>query len=176
VAVILSPVVPAWLEEFQTWRDDSIRRSEFDEFGAHSPGGITRAFETTGLPDLRLVLVSEQDALAGSDGLAGMASWVTRDYGPNAESRALNIGVSLRPEYRNRGIGTIVHRLLIDHLFASTDTYRLEAGTDVINTPERVVLTKVGFTFEGIARGAQHRRGKYHDVAMYGLIRGDPRP
>jgi RimJ/RimL family protein N-acetyltransferase len=176
VAVILSPLTAAWLEEFQTWRNDPTLRSEYDDFGAHSPGGISRAFDENGPPDIRLVLVSDQDALAGRDAVAGMASWVARDYGPNAESRAWNIGVSLRPEWRDRGIGTEAHRQLVTHLFDTTGAYRLEAGTDVVNAPERAVLTKVGFTFEGIARGAQHRQREYHDVAMYGLLRGDQRP
>lgn len=176
MAVILTPVDARWSAQLQTWRDDPTLRSEYDDFGAHSPGGIGRALEKTGLPDLRLVLVSEQDAIEGRDALAGIAAWYASDYGPNEESRAWNIGVSLRLEYRNRGIGTITHRLLVEHLFAATGAHRLEAGTDVINAPERAVLAKVGFTFEGIARGAQHRQGEYHDVAIYGLLRGDPRP
>lgn len=174
--VVLASVSEAWVDELQAWRDDSTVRSDYDDFGSHSSGGIRRAFVETGLSDLRLALVSEVDAPVGSLVLAGMASWVARDYGPNIESRAWNIGVSLRPQWRGRGIGTMTHRLLVEHLFTATDAYRLEAGTDVVNAPERAVLTKAGFRFEGVARGAQHRGGKYHDMALYGLLRGDPRP
>jgi RimJ/RimL family protein N-acetyltransferase len=175
VKVVLAAVAAAQVDELQAWRDDPTLRSEYDDFGSHSTGRIRLDFERTGLPDLRLVLVSGQDVLGGREVLAGMASWIARDYGPNAESRAWNIGVSLRPESRGRGIGTIAHRLLVEYLFATTDAYRLEAGTDVVNAPERAVLTKAGFRFEGIARGAQHRQGAYHDMALYGLLRGDQR-
>ena len=176
MTVILSLVTEVWVEELQAWREDPILRSEFDDFGPHSPGGIRRAFATTGLPDLRLVLVSDRDAIAGSDELAGLASSYAHDYGTNTASRAWNIGVSLRPDFRGRGIGTLAHRLLVEHLFTTTDAGRLEAGADVDNAAERAVLAKCGFAFEGIARGAQHRRGQYHDMALYGLLRTDPRP
>ena len=176
MTVILSLVTEVWVEELQAWREDPTLGSEYDDFGPYAPGGIRRAFAKTGLPDLRLVLVSAQDAVAGSDELAGLASWYAHDYGTNTQSRAWNIGVSLRPDFRGRGIGTLTHRLLVEHLFSTTDAGRLEAGADVDNASERAVLAKVGFAFEGIARGAQHRRGQYHDMALYGLLRGDQRP
>jgi RimJ/RimL family protein N-acetyltransferase len=173
VTAFLSPVTVAWIEQFEAWRTDASLRCEYDDFGTQAPGGIRQAFEATGLPDLRLVLVSNQDVLPGCDELAGLVSWHARAYGPNTESRAWAIGVSLRPEYRARGIGTVAHRLLVRHLLSTTDAHRLEAGTDVTNAPERAALTRVGFRFEGLLRGAQHRRGKYHDIALYGLLRGE---
>jgi RimJ/RimL family protein N-acetyltransferase len=116
-------------------------------------------------------MVTASDPLGGH--LAGMVSRRASQYGPNAESQGWNIGVSLKPQYRGAGIGTAAHRLLVGHLFATTDVLRLEAGTDITNAPERAVLTTVGFRLEGVLRGAQYRRGAYHDMAIYGLLRSD---
>ena len=36
---------------------------------------------------------------------------------------------------------------------------------------EQRALEKAGFVAEGILRSAQHRRGEYHDLVMYAVIR-----
>ncbi|MGH9064867.1 MAG: GNAT family N-acetyltransferase [Acidimicrobiales bacterium] len=103
--------------------------------------------------------------------LAGGVSWMPVLHGPQYPCLAWVIGVTLMPEHRGRGVGTVAHRLLVDHLFASTDLDRVEAETDVDNLAERRVLEKVGFACEGILRGAQLRGGVRRDLALYGLLR-----
>ena len=172
--VVLVPVTEEWLPALEAWRDDPAQRSPYDDFGDRPAGGLGRAYRETGLPSALLVLVGGSGG--GSDReLAGMVSWHPAPNGPNPQSLALNIGVSLRPEHRGRGVGTAAHRLLVDHLFATTDVHRLEAGADVTNGPERAVLARTGFSLDGVLRGAQFRQGSYHDMAMYSLLRTDPR-
>ncbi len=103
----------------------------------------------------------------------GTVSWRQVRYGPNPESIAWNVGISLIPEMRGQGFGTLAQRLLMDHLFATTSVNRIEAGTDVDNLAEQRALEKAGFVREGVFRGAQYRAGAWHDLAIYGVVRGD---
>ena len=94
-------------------------------------------------------------------------------YGPNAESRAWNIGISLIPDVRGRGLGAGVQRQLAERLFATSAANRVEATTDVDNVAEQRALEKAGFTREGVQRGAQWRGGAWHDVVTYAITRRD---
>jgi RimJ/RimL family protein N-acetyltransferase len=103
----------------------------------------------------------------------GTVSWHGVAYGPNFESRAWNIGISLIPDARGRGYGAIVQRKLAERLFASTAANRVEASTDVENLAEQRALEKAGFSREGVQRRAQWRAGAWHDLVTYALTRDD---
>lgn len=91
-------------------------------------------------------------------------------YGPNEESTAANMGISLMPEFRGKGIGAMAQRLFSEQLLEKYQ--RVEAQTDVENVAEQRALEKAGFTREGILRMAQYRDG-YHDLISYSRIRSD---
>ena len=101
----------------------------------------------------------------------GTVSWRQVRYGPTPESVAWNIGISLIPEMRGLGFGTLAQRLLADHLFATTPVNRIEAGTDIENLAEQRSLEKAGFIREGVLRGAQYRAGAWHDLVIYAVVR-----
>jgi RimJ/RimL family protein N-acetyltransferase len=103
----------------------------------------------------------------------GDVSWHRVTYGPNAKSAAFNIGIGLQPQFRGQGLGTRVQRLLAQHLFATTDVFRIEASTDVENVAEQRSLEKAGFRREGVIRGAQFRAGSYRDLVAYSRLRTD---
>jgi RimJ/RimL family protein N-acetyltransferase len=63
------------------------------------------------------------------------------------------VGYSLRPEYRGRGLATRALRLLADWALTATPLARLAAGTSPENTASHRVLEKAGFTREGVIRG-----------------------
>jgi RimJ/RimL family protein N-acetyltransferase len=111
------------------------------------------------------------ERIAGSKAI-GTVSWRSVHYGPTPESVAWNIGISLIPEMRGRGFGSIAQRLLAEYLFATTSVNRIEAGTDVDNLAEHRALEKAGFIRDGVLRGAQHRAGAWHDLAIYSVVRG----
>lgn len=97
--------------------------------------------------------------------LVGTVSWHPVPHGPSLPCVALKIGITLLEEHRGRGPGTAAQRLLVEHLFATTEVHRLEASTDVDNTAEQHALEKVGFQREGVLRGAQPRPGAARLVA-----------
>jgi RimJ/RimL family protein N-acetyltransferase len=63
------------------------------------------------------------------------------------------VGYSLRPEYRGRGLATRALRLVADWALTATPLARLAAGTSPENTASHRVLEKAGFTREGVIRG-----------------------
>ena len=103
----------------------------------------------------------------------GDVSWHTVRYGPNEESRALNIGIALVPAARGHGYGGEAQRLLAETLFELFDIARVEASTDIENLAEQRSLEKAGFIREGVLRGAQFRAGGYHDLVGYSILRSD---
>jgi RimJ/RimL family protein N-acetyltransferase len=102
----------------------------------------------------------------------GTVSWRMVRYGPNPESGAWNIGISLIPEARGRGLGAEAQRLLADHLFETTPANRVEAMTDIDNVVEQRSLEKAGFAREGVLKGSQYRAGDWHDLVVFARVRG----
>ena len=105
--------------------------------------------------------------------LAGDVGWRAVSYGQPPWSTAFEIGISLVPALRGRGVGTVAQRLLAGYLFEHTTVHRVQATTDVTNVAERKALEKAGFVREGVLRGAQWRGGAWHDLVTYSLLRGE---
>jgi RimJ/RimL family protein N-acetyltransferase len=145
---------------------------EYNDFGMPKPPALAENLadgKRMVRPDrgALLVLRIEDNAIIGDIG------WHTVSYGPNSESRALNIGLALIPDARGKGYGTETQRLMAELLFDLFDIERVEASTDVENVAEQRSLEKAGFTREGVLRRAQFRAGTYHDLVGYSLIRSD---
>lgn len=134
----------------------------------------------------RVVKAREVERRWAEDGLIG-GDWSTLAVGLQngscvgdvswrvvGETRNVEIGIWLFPEYRGRGIGTGAQRQLVDYLFATTPVHRLQAGTEIDNVAEQRALERVGFRREGVSRGL-FRDGRWRDGVMYGLLRDDPR-
>ncbi len=116
----------------------------------------------------------ERRVIEMTDGTpVGTVSFIRVPYGPNSRSLAWRIGITVLPEYRNRGYGAAAQRALAEWLFGASAANRVEAGTDVGNVAEQRSLGKAGFTREGIIRGAQWRRGAWHDRVLYSFLRSD---
>jgi RimJ/RimL family protein N-acetyltransferase len=144
-----------------------------DTFGFVATNALERAFAADGLIgyDSGTLVIEDADGV-----VAGKASWLPVPHGPNLPSRALNVGMRLHPDFRGRGVGVPALTLLANYLFDTTTFERLQAETDVGNVAALRGLEKAGFQREGIARHAQYRDGSYHDMVVYSLLRGDPRP
>ena len=153
--VALREVTPNDAALLETWQS-----SEFNELGPPDEELLAAR-----VPSFRLLVVRNDDEPVG------YVTWHRVWYGPNRESRAWNIGVSIIPSARSQGYGTEAQRLLAVHLFATTDVNRVEAATDVANLAEQRALEKAGFIREGILRGAQFRAGSWHDLVYFSLLR-----
>lgn len=143
-----------------------VADARYDDFGPRSrsaplppevdaPGGLT--------------VLDDEGRVAGS------VSWAWRQWGPNAGSRSVVIGIALRPEHRGRGVGSQAQRQLIDLLFRHAPVHRVEAVTDVDNVAEQRALERAGLRREAVVRGAQWRDGAYRDCLLYAVLRTDSR-
>lgn len=101
----------------------------------------------------------------------GTVSWRAEHWAPPPRGRCFSFGIGLLPEHRGHGYGTHAQRLLVDHLFQTTDTHRVQSDTAVENTAEHKSLLKVGLSVEGIVRQAEYRDGSYHDHTLFSILR-----
>jgi len=142
---------------------------EFNDFGMGWPP-VRKAIQETGLVGENGGTMIVESAASGEP--IGTVSWRTVRYGPNPESAAWNIGISLIPEARGHGFGTEAQRVLADHLFETTPVNRVEAMTDIDNVVEQRALEKAGFAREGVLRGSQYRARDWHDLVVFARVRG----
>ena len=81
------------------------------------------------------------------------------------------IGYTVLPDERGKGYCTEAVRILVDYLFLSTAAVRIQAGTSPENRASQRVLEKAGFSKEGVKRKHVYARGKWHDEAVYSVLR-----
>jgi RimJ/RimL family protein N-acetyltransferase len=168
--VTLRRVTPADLELLVAWRESAEEHDPYGYFGRLPTHGIRARYAEHGLlaPGGGTLVVTADDGA-----VLGEVSWHAVGYGPTPASDALDIGIQIVPEHRGRGHGTAAQRALAEYLFATYPVNRVQAGTDVTNAAEQRSLEKAGFTREGVIRGAQWRAGEWHDLVLYGRLRGD---
>jgi RimJ/RimL family protein N-acetyltransferase len=135
-------------------------------YGFRDAGRQRRRFDSDGW------LGDEDGKLVVSAGeeVAGFVGWTTTGHGAG---RYPGIGIALLPEWRGCGVGTRAQDLLCRYLFAHTAVHRIEARTQPENAAEQRALQKVGFRQEGVLRGAEFRDGAWHDIVVFGLLRGE---
>lgn len=78
--------------------------------------------------------------------------------------------------FAGNGYTTEAVQLLVDYLFATKKKHRIQLVIVPENAASRRIAEKCGFAYEGIVRGAFFNDGRNHDVALFGLLRDDPRP
>lgn len=162
----LRPAHDAELALLAAWREEP--QSPYDDWsGPPAPG--TEGLERLPAPEGGGTLVVAD----GMDDPLGTVSWHAVLYGPTPGSLAWDIGISLRDFAHGLGHGARAQRMLATYLFATTPAHRVQASTDVTNVPEQRALARAGFVREGVVRGAQWRQGCWHDLVVFGRLRGD---
>jgi RimJ/RimL family protein N-acetyltransferase len=81
-------------------------------------------------------------------------------------SGTCEIGITLLPGVRGRGIGSEAVTLLTEHLLAG-GWNRVQASTAVDNAAMRTVLERTGYAFEGVLRSYAPGDEGRDDYAMY---------
>jgi len=157
------PLLDAW--------DASIEaKGEFNDFGLPPKSRATDdKFEPIKETSGTLLIVRVKDGRP-----VGSIDWrPSTGYGPPPESLAIQLGISLIPEARGQGYGPEALRLAVQYLFETTKTNRVEATTDVENLPSQKAILAAGFVYEGTIRQCQWRRGRYHDLMMFSVLRAE---
>lgn len=93
----------------------------------------------------------------------------------NHENRSAEVGYSLSRDYWNKGIMTEALKAAIRFGFDEMQLHRIEAQHETSNPASGRVMEKAGMRHEGVLRGRLYNKGKYVDVALYAVLRGDVR-
>lgn len=165
--LVLRPALPGDAALIERLFADPEARGSYNFFGftGFRPPGDLPAHAPDGARG-RLVVEVDGDA-------CGTTSWHAVQFGPTRASESLEIGMSLLPEARGRGVGARATSELVRYLFAHTRTERIQACTDVTNQAACRVLEHAGFSREGVMRAAQWRDGAFRDLALYAIVRAD---
>lgn len=87
------------------------------------------------------------------------------------ERHFYTIGFIIVPGERGKGYCTEAVRIMVDFVFLSTPTVRIQAEANPKNVASQKVLEKAGFTREGILRKSFYARGKWLDGIVYSILR-----
>ncbi|WP_027347210.1 GNAT family N-acetyltransferase [Hamadaea tsunoensis] len=85
-------------------------------------------------------------------------------------NRLAHIGISLRPAYRGRGLGTDIVRTLCDYGFRIRGLHRLQIETLADNRAMITAAERNGFRHEGTLRQPAWVAGAFADEVIYGLL------
>jgi RimJ/RimL family protein N-acetyltransferase len=85
-------------------------------------------------------------------------------------NRTAHLGISLRPSFRGRGLGTDVVRTLCQYGFVVRGLHRLQVDTLADNAAMIRSAQKVGFAMEGTLRRAAWVNGEFLDEVILGLL------
>ena len=83
----------------------------------------------------------------------------------------LEVGYMLIPSERGKGYCTEAVKIMVDYLFLSKNTIRVQAITDVGNIASQKILEKAGFKKEGTIRKSSFIRGEWRDGCLYSILR-----
>jgi RimJ/RimL family protein N-acetyltransferase len=145
--------------------DDVATRSRADSrpWRPISPGSAASPYRITDpTDDVAYFSVVE---LAGNE-LAGEALL----WGIDSHNRTAHLGISLRPAFRGRGLGTDVVRVLCNYGFTVRGLQRLQVDTLADNAAMISAATHVGFAREGTLRRSAWVNGDFADEVVLGLL------
>lgn len=97
-------------------------------------------------------------------------------WGIDSHNRSAHVGVSLRPGFRGRGLGTDTVRVLCGYAFAILGLQRLQAETLADNAAMIAVAARAGFQREGTLRRAAWVNGRFADEVVLGMLSADWHP
>lgn len=109
--------------------------------------------------------------LKGSGRMIGTVGfmWINLDY------HSAEVGYSLSRDYWNQGIMTEALRAVVAFGFDTLRLNRIEAQHETDNPASGRVMAHVGMQFEGVLRQRLKNKGRFVDVALYAILRSDPR-
>lgn len=162
---------------------------------AHEPEDVDRAFTWLNDPEVRQFLgrqypfsrkdVTERLLPAPSFASALFAIVRKEDglligdcglFGASPENRGASLGIQIGDKTCwEGGYGTDAMRVVCRFGFETMNLHRIDLHVLAWNERAIHVYEKVGFHREAVCRDAMFRFGKYHDILVMGLLRGELR-
>ena len=84
---------------------------------------------------------------------------------------ALELSCFLVPSERGKGYGAEATQRMVDYLFLSKNSVRIQTSTNVRNKEAQKTLKKVGFQIEGTIRKSQLVKGVWNDAYLLSILR-----
>jgi RimJ/RimL family protein N-acetyltransferase len=97
-------------------------------------------------------------------------------WGIDLHNRNAHVGLSLRPAFRGRHLGTDIVRVMCRYGFAIRGLYRLQVDTLADNDAMIGAATRAGFVLEGTIRHAAWVDGCFADEVILGQLATEWRP
>lgn len=91
-------------------------------------------------------------------------------WGVDSHNRVAHLGISLRPSFRGRGLGTDVVRTLCHYGFRIRGMNRLQIETLTSNAAMIAAAHRIGFVTEGVLRDTAWVEGEFTDQVVMGLL------
>lgn len=104
---------------------------------------------------------------------SGAVMGKVRYFDWNPRNQAVEIGYSVDPARRRRGLGSEGVRLLLKWLFGSLGVNKIHAQTGSFNSGSIALLEKLGFKRDGVLREHHYFQGRLHDDHIYSLLRSE---
>jgi RimJ/RimL family protein N-acetyltransferase len=167
--VRLRPVMPRDAKRTFSWYNDPEIVAPYDRFSVDTFEEFERSIQTaaddpTSLAPRFVVALLDGDVPIGLVG----------HYVPHPVLETLDVWYVIGDrQVRRKGYATEAVGLLLDHLFATTPLPRLGATVDVDNQPSVELLERLGFKREGVLRSALFHHARWHDIAVYGIMRDE---
>jgi ribosomal-protein-alanine N-acetyltransferase len=141
--------------------------SRFTLWAAHASEEKARDFLAVLLHPtvLSWAICPEEDA-----GLIGMIFLHSLSRHHRRAEMAFNLGRS----WWGRGLATEAARAAVAFGFDRLLLNRIEATCMPANSASRSVLMKAGMSSEGVLRKSHHRHDGFHDMELFGIVRGNP--
>lgn len=97
-------------------------------------------------------------------------------WGIDLHNRNAHLGISLRPAFRGKHLGTDIVRVLCRYGFAIRGFYRLQVDTLADNDAMIGAATRAGFVLEGTLRQCAWVNGGFADEVVLGQLATEWRP
>jgi RimJ/RimL family protein N-acetyltransferase len=110
---------------------------------------------------------------AGGERAGGELAGAALLWAIDQHNRSAHLGLSLRPSFRGRGLGTDVVLALCEYGFAVRGLHRLQVDTLASNAAMISAAVRAGFAQEGTLRGADWVNGEFVDEVILGLLASD---
>ena len=145
------------------WSNDLEFGGEYWSIQQFSKSEFEKLFTTETKHEFKDFFIEKKDGTK--------VGWITHFYLLHPLGRLLEIGYSVLPNERGKGYCTEAVNIMVDYLFLSKDTMRIQAIADVRNLASQKVLEKAGFKREGRLRKTGFIRGVWTDDYLYSIIR-----
>lgn len=140
------------------WINNPEYFGEYQPLSQQSKTELERQYDQLGSEDKWLFVEKKDGTKIG-----------TISYGP--VGKAFDIGYNIILTERKKNYGTEAVGIIIDFLFLSKETIRIQAQVDLRNLASQKVLEKNGFMKEGTIRKSTFVRGEWRDTIQYSILR-----